>query len=311
MEGGAVNITCCWTRQFGRVGVQWLNHITVTSIIQTEIFIWTNPSQGSLQKETSNCSHLIFTNVTREDSGRYICKVSVEIPLLIVVSGKGTFITVRDKTSTKDNAAEGVSSDTLVVTQTPDVSVMEGGAVNITCCWTRQFGRVGVQWLNHITVTSIIQTNSSQGSLQKETSNCSHLIFTNVTREDSGRYICKVSLEIPLLIVVSGNGTVITVSDKTSTKDSAAEGGLPLPVLISLAVVAPLLLITLACFCTLRRIQGSQAARVIYEVPHIDSEEVEMDKHSTGSSRGSSQWCQVPVYESFDYFERVQTKESG
>ncbi|KAF1380395.1 hypothetical protein PFLUV_G00163260, partial [Perca fluviatilis] len=210
-----------------------------------------------------------------------------------------------------------VSSDTLVVTQTPDVFVMEGGAVNITCCWTRQFERVGVQWLNHKNKTSIIQTeifiwtNSSQGSLQKETSNCSHLIFTNVTREDSGRYICKVSLEIPLLIVVSGNGTVITVSDKTSTKDSAAEGGLPLPVLISLAVVAPLLLITLACFCTLRRIQGSQAARVIYEVPHIDSEEVEMDKHSTGSSRGSSQWCQVPVYESFDYFERVQTKESG
>ncbi|XP_028420092.1 uncharacterized protein LOC114545777 [Perca flavescens] len=211
------------------------------------------------------------------------------------------------------------SSDTLVVTQTPDVSVMEGGAVNITCCWTRQLEQVRVQWLNHINETAIIQnkifswTNQSEGSLQKETSNCSHLIFTNVTREDSGRYICKVSVEIPLLRVVSGNGTVITVRHKPSIEDNTAEGStsdLPLPVLISLAVVALLLLITLACFCTLRRIKGSQAARVIYEVPHIDSEEVEMDKHSTGSSRGSSQWCQVPVYESFDYFERVQTKES-
>ncbi|XP_031135371.1 uncharacterized protein LOC116036066 isoform X2 [Sander lucioperca] len=215
-----------------------------------------------------------------------------------------------------------VSSDTHVVTQTTDVSVTEGEAVNITCCWTRQLGRVGVNWLkNHINETinetAIIQTeifswkNHSQGSLQKETSNCSHLILTNVTREDSGRYICKVSVEIPSLSVVFGDGTVITVRDNTSTKNNAAEGGLPLPVVITLAVVAPLLLITLACFCTLRRIQGSQAARVIYEVPHIDSEEVEMDKTSTGSSRGSSQWCQVPVYESFDYFERVQTKESG
>lgn len=35
------------------------------------------------------------------------------------------------------------------------------------------------------------------------------------------------------------------------------------------------------------------AARVIYEVPHIDSEEADMDKHSTSSSRGSSQWVSV------------------
>ncbi|XP_049923102.1 uncharacterized protein LOC126404133 isoform X2 [Epinephelus moara] len=83
-----------------------------------------------------------------------------------------------------------------------------------------------------------------------------------------------------------------------------------LAIIIPLAAVASLLLIILICFCTLRR-RRAQAARVIYEVPHIDSEEAEMDKHSTSSSRGSSQWCQVPVYESFDYFERVQTKESG
>ena len=32
------------------------------------------------------------------------------------------------------------------------------------------------------------------------------------------------------------------------------------------------------------------AARVIYEVPHIDSEVADMDKHSTSSSKGSFQW---------------------
>lgn len=70
---------------------------------------------------------------------------------------------------------------------------------------------------------------------------------------------------------------------------------------------------------------------MIYEVPHSDSEVVDVDKRSTGSSAASSQWvsswsrpwtqlpapdrsscsvcllqCQVPVYESFDYFEGLQ-----
>ncbi|XP_034712765.1 uncharacterized protein LOC117934844 isoform X1 [Etheostoma cragini] len=205
-----------------------------------------------------------------------------------------------------------VSSDTLVVTQDPDVSIMEvGGAVNITCCWTSQHLRVGVKWLKN-PINETIQTGmfKPQGSLLNKASDCSHLILTNLTREDSGRYICKVSVDIPFLNVVSGNGTVIIVINNNSTKDNNTRDPNTNPLLIPLAVVVPLLLIPLVCFCALRRIKGSQAARVIYEVPHIDSEEVEMDKHSTGSSRGSSQWCQVPVYESFDYFERVQTKES-
>ncbi|XP_033507964.2 uncharacterized protein LOC117272920 isoform X2 [Epinephelus lanceolatus] len=175
-----------------------------------------------------------------------------------------------------------VSSGTLVVTQSPDVSVMEGETVNITCCWTLGFGRMRVAWLKNQTNTNKTEIsrliNQSQGLMPNETSNCLHLTFPNVTREDSGRYICKVTVEIPSLTVVNGNGTVITVTAKGNTMDNTT---------------------------------GAQAARVIYEVPHIDSEEAEMDKHSTSSSRGSSQWCQVPVYESFDYFERVQTKESG
>nr|XP_033507964.1 junctional adhesion molecule A-like isoform X2 [Epinephelus lanceolatus] len=175
-----------------------------------------------------------------------------------------------------------VSSGTLVVTQSPDVSVMEGETVNITCCWTLGFGRMRVAWLKNQTNTNKTEIsrliNQSQGLMPNETSNCLHLTFPNVTREDSGRYICKVTVEIPSLTVVNGNGTVITVTAKGNTMDNTT---------------------------------GAQAARVIYEVPHIDSEEEEMDKHSTSSSRGSSQWCQVPVYESFDYFERVQTKESG
>ncbi|XP_077961840.1 uncharacterized protein LOC120821731 isoform X2 [Gasterosteus aculeatus] len=162
------------------------------------------------------------------------------------------------------------------VSQTPDVSVVEGETAEISCCWTLEYQSLRVTWLkNHTEIKSnkMMFKNSSHGSLSDKTSNCSHLTLMNVTRDDSGRYICEVTVEIPNLNKAQGNGTVLTVT----AKDNATV----------------------------------HATRVIYEVPHIDSEEVEMDKHSTSSSKGSSQWCQVPVYESFDYFERVETKESG
>ncbi|XP_034413385.1 uncharacterized protein LOC117747948 isoform X1 [Cyclopterus lumpus] len=192
------------------------------------------------------------------------------------------------------------SPGTPAVTQSHDVSVEEGGTVDMSCCWTPNFDRVRVYWLKNQTAIKDDIINSS---------NCSNLTVPNVSREDSGRYICNVTVEIPYLAIVVGNGIVIIVTARDETEDNTAGGLLQSPVIIPLAVVAPLLLIALVCFCFLRRRQA-QAARVIYEVPHINSEEAEMDKHSTSSSRGSSQWCQVPVYESCDYFERVENKES-
>nr|XP_040036609.1 uncharacterized protein KIAA0232-like isoform X3 [Gasterosteus aculeatus aculeatus] len=171
----------------------------------------------------------------------------------------------------------GVSSaGEPAVSQTPDVSVVEGETAKISCCWTLEYQSVRVTWLkNHTEIKSnkMIFKNSSHGSLSDKTSNCSHLTLMNVTRDDSGRYICEVTVEIPNVMKAQGNGTVLTVTAKDNTT--------------------------------------VHATRVIYEVPHIDSKQVDMDKHSTSSSRGSSQWCQVVVYESFDYFERVETKESG
>ncbi|XP_042256556.1 uncharacterized protein LOC121888973 isoform X2 [Thunnus maccoyii] len=208
------------------------------------------------------------------------------------------------------------STGTLDVTQTADVSVVEGETVNITCCWTGTFGRVGVYWLkNQREIKNkirIISTNTSQGCQQKETCNCSTLTFTNITREDEGKYYCKVSVEIPFLTVVKGNGTVITVKDRDNIKDKTEEEsfssstGNPLPLIITLAVVAPILLLTLVCVC----IQAI-AARVIYEVPHFDSEVADMDKHSTSSFSASFQWCQVVVYESFNYLEHTEWKQSS
>ncbi|CAG5929518.1 unnamed protein product [Menidia menidia] len=168
------------------------------------------------------------------------------------------------------------SSDTLVVIQSPDITVTEGEAVDINCCWT---------W------------------------------FERGRHEAAGRYVCEVFVEIPILSTAKGNGTVITVTaraNQTGTEGQLQQNStssLPLPLIIGLAAVVPVFLVALICFCSLRRKQ--EAVRVIYEVPHTDSDVAEMDKHSTSSSRGSSQWCQVTVYESFDYFERVEHKGSG
>ncbi|XP_029310216.1 uncharacterized protein LOC115023402 isoform X4 [Cottoperca gobio] len=108
-----------------------------------------------------------------------------------------------------------VSSGTVDVTQTPDVSVMEGETVNISCCWPTHFERVRVTWKKNQTLKTE-HFNNSQRSQQKEISNCSHLTFTNVTRGDSGRYICCVTMEIPFLNKGKGDGTFITVRDNTT-----------------------------------------------------------------------------------------------
>ncbi|XP_008304284.1 uncharacterized protein LOC103375745 [Stegastes partitus] len=112
----------------------------------------------------------------------------------------------------------GVSSGTLVVIQSPDVSVMEGQTVDITCCWTEKFERATVHWWKNETRIKIrIFLNKSQGSLKSDTNNCSSLSFPNIRRSDSGRYICRVFMEIPYCVFIKGRGTLITVMDLESS----------------------------------------------------------------------------------------------
>lgn len=127
----------------------------------------------------------------------------------------------------------GVSSGVPVVTQTPDVSVTEGETVNITCCWRGEDVRMSVNWLKNQTVikTELKYPNNSQASLQKERSGCSYLTLMNITREDSGRYTCRLSVEIPELRMYQGNGTVITVTarDNNNKYSNASADNTDLP----------------------------------------------------------------------------------
>ncbi|XP_054656406.1 uncharacterized protein LOC129194913 isoform X2 [Dunckerocampus dactyliophorus] len=183
------------------------------------------------------------------------------------------------------------------VTQSADMSVMEGQEVNISCCWTGNFSRVTVTWLKNATIFTV------SNLVTKDAKTCDSLTFPNITIEKSGKYICQVNVDRPVLKEGTGNGTVVTVMLQGS-KDKAKQGN---QWVISLASVASLLLIVLVVLCTLKKRQG---ARVIYEKPHSDSYTADMDKRSSGSSGGSSQWIQVDVYESIEYFEHMEMKQT-
>lgn len=203
------------------------------------------------------------------------------------------------------------------VTQTPEVRVTEGAQLNISCCWTCG-GKVRIKWWksdNGSQRNDVISENLYQGV--QEIGCCDFLIIPNITTAQSGKYICEVTQEIPVLTDTSGNGTVVMVTPRDNKEgnksDIISPSAAPSPsspslvsVAVPLAVVTPLLVAALLLFCLLRRRRRREmAARVIYEVPHVDSD---VDKRSSGSSTGSSQWCQVLVYESVDYFQHVERK---
>ncbi|XP_004080062.2 uncharacterized protein LOC101156774 [Oryzias latipes] len=207
-----------------------------------------------------------------------------------------------------------VSLNTVNVRQTTDFDAFEGEAVTISCCWTG-WTRVRVTWFkNQATIKNdSFLTNPLQETQKDEMEKCSFWNFDSIKKQDSGRYDCEIIIEIPELIKVRGNGTIITVAtreNQTNTNVPEQPTGLPVSIVASVAVASLLLLITLACFCCLRKNKGSGgAARVIHQSPYTNSDISDMDNHSTSSSRGSSQWCQVPVYDSLDYFEHVENKE--
>ncbi|CAL8384155.1 unnamed protein product [Arctogadus glacialis] len=187
-------------------------------------------------------------------------------------------------------AREIVPEKDIKLYQTADLEVVEGDSVTLHCCWT------GVNhthyradwWKNAVTIlhqlTALTNDGEGCGSALSPVNNvtcggCFNLTLLNVTRNHAGRYVCKVTKKRPILIQFAGNGTMITVKERKSPTNGTMQEKL------------------------------DRATRVIYEVPHRDSE---VDGTSTSSSKGSSQWCQVPVYESFDYFECVvESKGSG
>ncbi|XP_030195076.1 uncharacterized protein LOC115530037 isoform X2 [Gadus morhua] len=185
-------------------------------------------------------------------------------------------------------AREIVQGKDIKLYQTADLEVVEGDSVTLHCCWTAvNDQQYRADWLkNEVRIlyqpTAVRYDGEGCGSALSPVNNgacgCAALTLPNVTRNHTGRYVCKVNKERPVFIQSWGNGTMITVTERRSPTNGTTQERL------------------------------DRAARVIYEVPHEDSE---VDGTSTSSSKGSSQWCQVPVYESFDYFECVVESKGG
>ncbi|KAL0970459.1 hypothetical protein UPYG_G00242270 [Umbra pygmaea] len=215
----------------------------------------------------------------------------------------------------------GINGTALLVTQSDDVTVTEGGTAQIQCCWNRTVTRVSINWwkVNSSSYNKTLLVNNSQCQNNESTQTvvcCSNWTISTLNISDSGRYICKVSIEIPGLLQSVGNGTRVTVTKIEGGQPASADQLTSTKVL--LGVLLPLLLIALIYLYTLRRNQGGQgAARVIHQTTDLGDTELQMeeleeagDQSSNSSSRGSTQWCQVQVYESFDYLA-LPNKEKG
>ena len=110
----------------------------------------------------------------------------------------------------------------LVVTQSPrEVTVKEGTTVHIHCCWNLDIIRANVVWKKKnkcIDSTSfsirdsVISKQCQEQAQHHGACNCSNLILSNITVNDSGLYICQVTIDIPVLVQSDGNGTSITVT---------------------------------------------------------------------------------------------------
>ncbi|XP_067232861.1 uncharacterized protein [Chanodichthys erythropterus] len=220
------------------------------------------------------------------------------------------------------------SSSELTVNQSPsNITVNEGDSAQITCCWNKIKYKVKVAW--YINETKLSGINEQRQ--ENQTQNCSTLHLTNLLKNDTGFYVCEVTQDIPILVEVKGNGTDLSVSvgqlEKTTTVTSlpilktidgtsTAPSSSPsdhhhLTLHLSLAAAIGLVTLCLALsVCKMRNSCKKTERMVIHQTPHSEGEEhehMEEEDGSTGSSRGSLQWYQVPVY--WSYFDLQRGEE--
>ncbi|XP_053271549.1 uncharacterized protein LOC128429784 [Pleuronectes platessa] len=143
------------------------------------------------------------------------------------------------------------ASSTDIVTQTPDVSVTEGDALNITCCFNSMAERIKFYWQKNLKEigNQVIFVNYRSHS-------CSTLTFTYIKIEDSGKYICNVNAEIPFRVQMEGNGTVITVvprgiSDGNTVLHTFGDGAWKEVMIYTLRCL-PIIAIIITSFCIYR-----------------------------------------------------------
>ncbi|XP_073430856.1 uncharacterized protein [Dendrobates tinctorius] len=202
------------------------------------------------------------------------------------------------------------------ITQQPGTLNLSKSETAMICCnWTSNYAyQVRAEWRKQISsngedngtvLCSVLKSeNNSSSSVRNNrttcnvTNNTTLLTIEGVTEDDGGRYVCKVTWEIPALDKAEGNGTQLYVHDGNS-------GGLQIHIpAIGVTAIFPFL--ALAAYCAYkRRKQKSEKIPQRRRQEHGELNQIhqnEAESEEEDSSGHSVQWAESSLYESFDYF---------
>ncbi|XP_060782458.1 uncharacterized protein LOC132889706 [Neoarius graeffei] len=217
------------------------------------------------------------------------------------------------------------SRESFLVSQSPTtVELREGEPVQITCSWN--ITNAKVNWFKDNQRVTFNQTDKFIQTHKNNTKNSSTLIIKNADISDAGFYICEVTKDIPYLLKVNGTGTKVTSTtenDSTTQRGTQSSSTTELPITIqspvsklgvSVSGAAIILLICIGLSVWRMKRGCKQSERmVIREGPPSEGDEPENseDNGSSGTSRGSTQWYMVPVYESYFDLQRCDEQQSA
>ncbi|KAI5101595.1 hypothetical protein C0J45_8798 [Silurus meridionalis] len=224
----------------------------------------------------------------------------------------------------KKNEQRAGSSDGFSVTQTPHtITLMEEVEIQINCSWNINNTGLKVNWIKD---NQRIHSDQKHRITEIYNNSSARLVIKHPDFNDSGVYTCQVIQDIPRLIIKRGGGTNVTYQRKRSnssdesplsstaktlsTASPNTQSGPMTGLVGSVSAVAVTLSICLCLSVWGMKHRCRQSERtVIREGPPSEGEEQEAseDRGSTATSRGSTQWYMVPVYES--YFDLQRSDE--
>ncbi|XP_026765892.3 uncharacterized protein LOC113523983 [Pangasianodon hypophthalmus] len=208
------------------------------------------------------------------------------------------------------------SSESLSVIQSPaTLTLRKGEDVRITCSWNISITRPKVKWFK-----DKFEFNKTDKLTETHNNiNSSTLVIKNADINDAGFYICEVTQDIPQLVKANGTGTNVTYEREHDNETCTTQSNSPtspqstagLSVTAVGASVSAVILSICVCLSVWRMKRGCRKSErtVIREGPPSEGDEPENseDGDSSRTSRGSTQWYMVPVYES--YFDLQRSDE--
>ncbi|KAK1175252.1 hypothetical protein AOXY_G2928 [Acipenser oxyrinchus oxyrinchus] len=214
----------------------------------------------------------------------------------------------------------GAKGEINITQSPPAITAKEGESVQMNCSWKtlENAQQIRAEWWKN--QSRIISLFSKQNYLDVKGNNASftmlinanstELRIANLTQNHTGIYHCSAIAEIPTLKKGNGSGTVLyvhEVQNNSSLGSGAAVG-------VLLAMLFVLLIITLLwkrkILMSRAQDQGEAAAdyESVLEMDAIEGPQEAAEANSS-SSQGSTQWAEITVYESCDYFD-VKSNEN-